>query len=341
MQYSTDWSGELLTSPLGGNKMDIYQSIVDYLITFPVFDSWPEMKTILQRAASRRPRDWQLPIVACQAVGASPEKAIPASAALACAQISIILVDDMLDDDPRGEYHRIGHGRAANFAIAFQAAGMDALIRSRASSSVTLEALNSLNRMMLTTARGQELDIQNPADETSYWKVVENKSAPFYGCALHLGALFAKSTYDTAKNLEQFGRLYGEMIQIHDDLNDTMAVPANSDWLQGRKPLPVLFALTVGHPDRAQFMELYQNISLKCQKAQEILIKCGAVSYCVDQLLRRYQTVQALLSKSSFANKGTVDSLIEGIIAPVWKLFGTLGISSNLVPTILEPSSQE
>ena len=160
--------------------MDIHQSTVDYLLNLPAFDMWQEMRTILQRMAARHPRDWQLPIIACQAVGEPAERAIPASAALACAQISIILVDDMLDDDPRGEYQRIGHGRAANFAIAFQAASVDALIGSSTRSSVKHEALNTLNRMMLTTAHGQDLDVQNPSDEASYWRVVENKSAPFF-----------------------------------------------------------------------------------------------------------------------------------------------------------------
>ena len=315
--------------------MDIYQSTVDYLLTLSIFDSWDEMRTILQRYAAMRPRDWQLPVIACQAVGEAAEKAVPASAALACAQISIILVDDMLDDDPRGEYRRIGSGRASNFALAFQAAGMETLIRSGARSPVRLEALNSLNRMMLTTAHGQELDIQNPADEASYWRVVENKSAPFYGCALHLGAVLAEAGEDVPKNLEQLGRIYGEMIQIHDDLNDTMAVPANPDWLQKRKPLPTLFALTVQHPDQARFIELYEDISIGnvLQEAQEILIRCGAVSYCVDQLIRRHQMVQEIFNKTPLVNKEIVASLIEGVIAPVWKLFETLGISTDVLPT--------
>lgn len=323
--------------------MDIYQSTVDDLLTLPIFDSWPEMRTILQRAASLRPRDWQLPVVACQAVGEPPEKAIPASAALACAQISIILVDDMLDDDPRGEYRRIGSGRASNFAIAFQAAALDALVGSQASSSVRLEALDSLNRMMLTTAHGQELDIQNPAEETSYWRVVENKSAPFYGCALHLGALLAEAGESIAGNLERLGLLYGEMIQIHDDLNDTMAVPANPDWLQGRKPLPILFALTVEHPERAKFLDLYQNISNEnaLQKAQEILIRCGAVSYCVDQLQRGYRAAQDILNKATLPNKGRMDLLLQGVMAPLCSLFETLGISSEVLFTMEKESSRE
>jgi geranylgeranyl pyrophosphate synthase len=323
--------------------MDIYQSTVDYLLTFPIFDSWQEMRRILQQFASKRPRDWQLPVIVCQAVGESAEKAIPASAALACALISIILVDDMLDDDPRGEYHRIGSGRASNFALAFQAAGMDALLTSGASLSTRLEALDSLNRMIRITAHGQELDVQNPADEASYWRVVENKSAPFFGCAIHLGALLAEADQDVTRNLEQLGRIYGEMIQIHDDLNDTMAVPANPDWLQQRKPLPILFALTVDHPDQARFIELYKDISVgnALHEAQEILIRCAAVSYCVDQLIRRHQMTQDLLNKTPLVNKKVVDSLIEGVIAPVRKLFETLGISPNVLPTAAEPSDLE
>ena len=323
--------------------MDIYQSAVGYLLTFPIFDAWQEMSRILQQLAAKRPRDWQLPVIACQAVGESAEKAIPASAALACAQISIILVDDMLDDDPRGEYQRIGCGRASNFVLAFQNAGMDALIKSGASSSAWLEALNSLNRMMLTTAHGQELDVQNSEDEACYWRVVENKSAPFYGCALHLGALFAEVREETAQNLKQLGRIYGEMIQLHDDLNDTMAVPATPDWLQKRKPLPILFALTVEHPDRARFIELYENVSAgnALQEAQEILIRCGAVSYSVDQLIRRYQTAQEILNKTPLANKESVNSLIEGVIAPVWNLFDSLGLSPNVLPTATSAPNRE
>jgi geranylgeranyl diphosphate synthase type I len=318
--------------------MDIYQLTVDYLLKLPIFDAWDEMRTILQRAASMRPRDWQLPIIACQAVGGTAEKAIPASAALACAQISIILVDDILDEDPRGEYRRIGSGKASNFAIAFQSAGMEALTRSGASSSIRLAALDSLNHMMLTTAYGQELDIQNPTSETSYWRVVENKSAPFYGCALHLGALLAEATEESADALYQLGRLYGEMIQIHDDLNDTMAVPANPDWLQKRKPLPILFALTVEHPDQSRFVELYKDISIgnALQEAQEILIRCGAVSYCVDQLLRRHRAAQNILSSNPIPNKETIDVLLGAVIQPVEKLFEVLGKPSLIQPTAAE-----
>ena len=323
--------------------MDIYQTTTECLLKLPIFDSWHEMGSILRRSAGTRPRDWELPVIACEALGQAREKAIPACAALACAQISIILVDDMLDDDPRGEYHRIGHGRAANFAVAFQAAGAQALLESGSSPKVRFEALTSLSQMMSTTAFGQELDIQNPADENSYWQIVKNKSAPFYGCAFHLGALFGGATDFTSNGLKQLGELYGEMIQIHDDLNDTMAVPANPDWLQGRQPLPILFAQSVEHPQRARFIELCQNISAEnaLQEAQEILIRCGAVSYCVDQLLRRHQAAQAILDEIPLHNKATVDSVIAAIIAPVERLFHALGVSPQAITALASEANLE
>ena len=133
--------------------------------------------------------------------------------------------------------------------------------------------------------------------------------------------------------MERIGRLYGEMIQIHDDLNDTMAMPANPDWIQKRQPLPILFALNVEHPDREKFLDLYQNILNEnaLQEAQEILIRCGAVSYCVDQLIRRHEMAQEILNKTPLANKSQVDSLLEAVMRPVWKLFETLDISPNVL----------
>src|SRR5690242_12023017 len=97
----------------------MYQTINSYLVQLPAFQEWVQPKTILERFSSSLPRDWILPLVACDAVYGSKQPGIPASAALACVQLSILLVDDMLDEDPRGEYQKIGAGQAANLASAF------------------------------------------------------------------------------------------------------------------------------------------------------------------------------------------------------------------------------
>ena len=160
--------------------MDIYQPTLDYISNLPILKIWTEAKSLLDHAASLRPRDWRLPALACEAVGGEPEEAVPACAALACAQISIILVDDMLDDDPRGEYHRLGAAQTANLAGTFLSAASQAILHSAARPSIKLAGVQDLNLMITSVAFGQYLDVQNPVDEAAYWRVVETKSGPFF-----------------------------------------------------------------------------------------------------------------------------------------------------------------
>jgi geranylgeranyl pyrophosphate synthase len=208
-------------------------------------------------------------------------------------------------------------------ACAFQAAALQAVARGVQQPSARLAALTSFNEMFLSTAFGQFLDVQIPVDEEAYWRTTQAKSSPFFGAVLQVGALAGGATLEIAEQLKALGHLYGEMIQIHDDMHDSMEVPANPDWVQKRKPLPILFAQTVDHPSRSRFVDLCDDVSnpKSLEEAQEILIRCGAFSYCVDQLLSRYQTVRGMLSTIAIERPSVLGALFEGVVAPVWKLF--------------------
>jgi geranylgeranyl pyrophosphate synthase len=307
--------------------MDIYDQMIEYFSNIPHADEWKELQTLFRRVATAKPGHWLMPVRACEAVGGTAEQAISAATAFACSHISIILVDDMLDSDPRGEHQRVGMPAAANMACALQAAGLDVIARGENKARVKLAALYHFNRMFLTTALGQLWDVKTPADEADYWRIVRTKSSPFFGSTLQIGGLLGGATLPVAARLRDLGCLYGEMIQIHDDLNDVMEVPANPDWTEGRSPLPILFARLVDHRDRSRFLELQRNIfdPLALEEAQEILIRCGAVSYCVYQLLYRYKNVQDILASMTLARKDILDAVFEDVIAPVWKLFEAIG----------------
>jgi geranylgeranyl pyrophosphate synthase len=312
--------------------MDIYQSTIDYLSNMPLVHLWPEIQTLFARAATRRPRHWRLPILACEAVGGSVEQVVPAIAAIGCLHISILLVDDMLDADIRGEHHRLGEPVTANLAIAFQAAGLSAIAQSEFAPLCKLAMLVSLNKMMLTTALGQYLDVQNTHNEETYWRLVRLKSAPFFGAALHIGALLGGKMEDaTAEQIQQIGQLYGEMIQVHDDLNDSLMVPANSDWTLGRMPLPILFASQVNHPDRDRFVQLRNSITdpEALAEAQTILIRSGAVSYCLDQLLHKSQAARDILANISLIHHEQLNSLLDEIVSPVQRLLSVAGLDGQ------------
>lgn len=317
--------------------MDAYDMTAKYLFNLPQVHEWHDLQAFLASAISKKPRHWRLPVIACRAVGGSVEQAIPAMAAVACLHISILLIDDMLDDDPRGEYHRLGMPMTANLAAALQAAGLEAIAQSENEADTKLATLCSLNRMLVDTALGQQLDAQNPMDEISYWRVVNKKSSPFFGAAVHSGALLGKANGETATKIQKLGFLYGEMIQIHDDLNDSLAIPANPDWLLGRCPLPILFAQIVKHPERQRFSQLRQAIPddpKALPEAQSILVRCGAVSFALDQLLRRRQEAQKLLETTHLVNKDEFDRLFDEAIEPVKKMLSESGIET---PVLIHP----
>jgi octaprenyl-diphosphate synthase len=301
--------------------MNIYTCIVDYISKLPVLKEWNEAKSLMDHAAALQPRDWHLPIITCKAVGGSEEAAIPACAAIACAQVGIILIDDLLDEDPRGEYHRLGMAQTANYAAALLAMAVQSVYRSPAQSSIKLSAVRGLNQMIATVAFGQYLDTKNSGTEAAYWEVVQTKSAPFFGTALELGAFFGGARTNIVRKLAKVGGLYGEMIQIHDDLNDCMTEPAGPDWIKDRLSLPILFAQTVDHPERARFHELKKRVSdlETLHEAQSIIIHCGAVSYCINELMYRYQTAHKILARMNLTNPDPMNKLLEDLIAPVRK----------------------
>ncbi|MFZ5880995.1 MAG: polyprenyl synthetase family protein [Chloroflexota bacterium] len=304
----------------------MYTTLASLFPTLAPFDEWREAQSIFNRAATASPSHWMLPIRACEAVGGAPESAAQSALAVACAHISILLVDDMLDSDPRGEYQCLGMPAAANLASAFQSASLSALSLGIRDASRRQAALDAFNHMYLLTAYGQFLDAQAPSDEEAYWQVVRAKSAPFFGSVFQVGALAGGAALETARRLNILGRLYGEMIQVHDDLHDVMESPANPDWLQGRRPLPILFATLVSHPQQARFLELTSHIGEAgaLEEAQDILFQCGAVSYCVEQLLQKHQAAQALLDGLSLAQPAALAELVEAVIAPVRGLLETV-----------------
>ncbi len=96
----------------------------------------------------------------------------------------------------------------------------------------------------------------------------------------------------------------------------------------------MLFAETVDHPDRLRFLELRKNEmdGEKLAEAQSILIRCGAISYGVDQLVRRYRKCQEILRSIRLGDPSGLEKMIEKAILPVGKMFASLGAAQSFLP---------
>jgi len=290
---------------------------------------WPQALKLIDRTVHRESVSvWEYPVAACQAVGGGEDEALPAAAAVFCSMISIHLVDDILDDDPRGDYRRIGAGPAANLALAFQAGGHLLLADAAVEAEVRAAVQASFATLSLATCYGQGLDAQELASEEEYWRVVGNKTPPLFGEAFRMGALLGGATPETAEMLARVGRALGLFIQVNDDMADALAVPACADWQRRHNNLPILFALTAEHAERAEFarLSLRADDPEALAAAQKILLRSGAISFCALKLIEFSREIQELLGSVSLKDRAPVTRIVEFHMKPLHRLLEKVGV---------------
>src|SRR4051794_24850126 len=164
-----------------------------------IVSSWPQMLALVERIGHRDTLSvWEHPAAACRAVGGPEPAALPAAAPVLCSVISIRLVDDMLDEHPRGEHLRIGVEPAANLALALHAAGHLLLERATVPAGVRAALQERVARMSLATCYGQGLVAREHANESEYWRSVEAEAASLFAEALCMGALLGGAPLETA-----------------------------------------------------------------------------------------------------------------------------------------------
>ncbi len=307
-------------------RFDELRALVQAL---PEAASWPELDEVFVRAGNIPRPDWELPLLAAAAVGGQRSKALPGAAAIACLQISIILIDDMLDHDPRGVHRLRGHGPTANLAAGLQAAAFRLIESADMAAETRIAATASLAHAALGTAAGQYLDVQNLEGEKEYWAVVLAKSTPFYGSALQIGALLGGGSPRVSRRLYELGVLIGEIIQIEDDLEDSLQKPASADWIQGRNNLLILYARSADHDERQRFLELLERIKSPeaLQEAQGILIRCGAVSYSAYLLVDKYKQARQILDEAGLQHPEPLVEVMDNYANSLVGILETGGVS--------------
>lgn len=304
------------------------QRTKDLILALRPVAAWPQMVELVERV---QPRGlfgiWEYPAAACEAVGGSREAALRGSAAILCSLLSIHLVDDMLDEDPGGDYHRLGPGITANLALAFQAAGHQVLDDSTLppQSRSALQAI--LFRMALATAHGQSLDAGSLKNESEYWHVAGAKTPPLFAAAFSIGSLLGGASDEEADRIGRLGGLLGLCVQVSDDLLDALRTPAAADWNRRANNLPILYAMTAEHPEREIFLEVSTRTAEPeaLAAAQEILVRCGALSYCVFKMLEIFGETRSLLASLALPSPGPVTQLFDAHTEPLHRLFAAAG----------------
>jgi geranylgeranyl pyrophosphate synthase len=137
-----------------------------------------------------------------------------------------------------------------------------------------------------------------------------------------------------AVQLRQFGCLMGKIIQISDDLADVYQTPASPDWQRGTGNLAILYARLAEHAGKKRFEALLPQIAdlAALEEAQQLLLQCGAVSYCIYHLLQTAREARGVLNECALEQPLLLQQFLAERIAHLFQLME----SSNMpLPTEL------
>lgn len=266
-------------------------------------------------------------MLACQAAGGDPQRALPAAAAIEILH-NFSLVHDDIEDNSRTRRHRPavwtlwGEANAINlgdglFALAFLT--IDRLNESGGPAEIIHRAGHALHRAGLTLTEGQYLDI---SFETrfdirlpEYLHMIRCKTAALLSTAAYIGALLAGSGPMLAEALCAYGEALGMMFQIQDDIlgiwgeEAKTGKPSGSDIVQRKKALPLVYAVEAlekaGDTARvARLREIYALPSVPAEgveKVISILEEAGARRACEEQALAFYRQALGYLDDAAAA----------------------------------------
>jgi geranylgeranyl pyrophosphate synthase len=314
------------------------EAIRSLVLQLPEVADWPQVAGLLDRELpSSALYTWDYCRAACLAVGGSPADSLPGEAAILCSLLSIHLVDDVLDEDERGLYRKLGAGQVANMALGLQGAA-GRLLAGVEGAERRAAMLDALSRMNLATAWGQHLDVSDLPGEEAYWRVARAKTPPLFGCGLYLGAVLGGASLEQAGRIAELGLPFGEIIQVGDDLGDALHSPACPDWKKQGGSLAILYARLAPHGDREEFARLTAQIDHPgaLEAAQEILVRSGAVSYCAYHILQAQRRAVGTIRTLELAAPSFMDDLLARHVGPLMNLLRRVGIESP-ESLLLEP----
>ncbi len=200
-------------------------------------------------------------LLACEAAGGDPVKALPAAAGLELLH-NFSLIHDDIEDNSETRRHRPTAWSLWGVPIACNAGdGMFSLAHAAffdlstrgVPESVVLAALQRFVEMNLALTEGQYMDMsfEGRLDVTpeEYYAMIAGKTGALLGAAPEIGALIAGASPDTAALYREYGVSLGKAFQLQDDIlgiwgdEKQTGKSAANDILTKKKSLPVVLGL--------------------------------------------------------------------------------------------------
>jgi geranylgeranyl diphosphate synthase type I len=250
-------------------------------------------------------------MLACEAVGGVPENTIPLGISLEYMHNSTLIHDDIIDNDKwrRGllsthEKFGLPHAIIAGDALIGETYRMLSFMAPPELKAVTYkEIIRAIADAAKNFYEGEAQDIEF-ADRfdvsiPEYMVMIEKKTGQLYWVAGKGGALIGKGSDREVENLAEYGKLFGLMFQIKDDLLNILTDQTSlgkqeigSDILNGKRTLMVIHSLTqINRRTRERLLQILGNTNASqddIYEAIDIFKDGGSIDYCID-LLEEYR----------------------------------------------------
>ena len=265
-------------------------------------------------------------LMACEAAGGDPAKAMPAAAAIELAHNFYLIHDDVQDGNPQRDnrasvWWHWGPAQAINAGDGMHALARLSLFRLKEkglSDDLIFRGIQFLDEACLKLCEGHYLDISYQESITitvnSYFTMIEGKAGALVEGAMKLGALVASQDDALIEAMGLCGKKLGMASQVREDILDTWS-PTSPDSppvgkiLNKKKTLPVLYAIETGKlSDKRELGEIYFKRVLEPQdvgKMVAVLDRVGAREYCQGVLTQLYQEALESLDSSGLSPEAT------------------------------------
>lgn len=213
-----------------------------------------------------------LVLLAAEAVGGVPARAVPAAVAVELVHNFSLLHDDVMDGDDTRRHRQtawsvFGVSAAILAGDALLTLALDVLADS--GHPAAQEGMRMLSAAVLDLLDGQSADVAFEARADvglpECLSMAQGKTGALLGCACALGASFGAGSPEQVEHLRGFGQHLGLAFQHVDDLLGVWGDPAvtgkpiHVDLARRKKSLPVVAALTSGTPAGRELAALYQR----------------------------------------------------------------------------------
>ncbi len=248
-------------------------------------------------------------LLACQSVGGNWEEAVPLALSFELAHSSSLIHDDIIDSEALRRGKPAFHNRwSANSAIVTG----DLLIGYAVylASGYGSEVMKSISQSSIDLCEGEQMDLDLSLDspEEGYFRMIELKSASLFQAAAGCGATVGGASSDQLKSLQSFGKNFGVMYQLVDDLADLAPHEGKTpeDIRMGRITLPIIHICKMSPPDERR--TILKALSKAAKKRHDeslaaarniyaMLEESGSIDYLLDKIVEyRQLTIASLAS---------------------------------------------